>query len=420
MPGNYSKRKYNRDNWNEDAGLYSSNTDLSANLMFQIGWCGGLLSSHPLLVKGNILTRQRAARTLETVCREGISPSGLFWSFCRGNGQWASEGLDHPNGPHAANWHLMRRDGDALFHGLKQLQWLEKGAGALGIPQAHLQQMEQALERVAQALVEIWNRHGQWGQYCDQETGELRVGGTSGAASVPAALELAARKFGCPEYRRVAQEGGRLFEAEFLQKGLTCGAPGDALQCPDSESAAALLESFVALWEGSEDEFWLEAATRTARQLASWVMPCDYEFPRGSVFEQMQMGTTGTVMANIQNRHSAPGLCTGSGLGLLKLFRATGDAAYFYLLRDIARSLPQFLSRPDRPIPAKCGRELPSGWINERVNTSDWDQNIGGVFHGSTWSEVAFMLTILGTPWCLRAARYWVCGSFRSYRSQGR
>jgi hypothetical protein len=50
------------------------------------------------------------------------------------------------------------------------------------------------------------------------------------------------------------------------------------------------------------------------------------------------------------------------------------------------------VSRADRPIHDPSGRPLPPGWINERVNTSDWDDNVGGVFHGSTWSEVALML----------------------------
>jgi hypothetical protein len=41
---------------------------------------------------------------------------------------------------------------------------------------------------------------------------------------------------------------------------------------------------------------------------------------------------------------------------------------------------------------------MPSGWINERLNTSDWDYNVGGVFYGSTWAEVSLMLTCIEIP----------------------
>ncbi|MDW8309953.1 MAG: hypothetical protein RMK20_11330, partial [Verrucomicrobiales bacterium] len=70
------------------------------------------------------------------------------------------------------------------------------------------------------------------------------------------------------------------------------------------------------------------------------------------------------------------------------------------------------VSRADRPVRDPAGRALPSGWINERVNTSDWDENVGGVFFGSCWCEVAMLLTAvelpgvyvrpdLGRVWCL-------------------
>jgi hypothetical protein len=36
--------------------------------------------------------------------------------------------------------------------------------------------------------------------------------------------------------------------------------------------------------------------------------------------------------------------------------------------------------------------------MNERVNTGDWDDNLGGVFYGSTWAEVSLMLTCMEVP----------------------
>jgi hypothetical protein len=36
--------------------------------------------------------------------------------------------------------------------------------------------------------------------------------------------------------------------------------------------------------------------------------------------------------------------------------------------------------------------------MNERVNTSDWLEPIGEIFHGSCWCEVSMMLTYLEVP----------------------
>jgi hypothetical protein len=88
--------------------------------------------------------------------------------------------------------------------------------------------------------------------------------------------------------------------------------------------------------------------------VASWTVSYDFPFPPESTFGKLGMLANGTVLANAQNKHSAPGLCTHSGLSLLRLFRHTGDTSDTWimdLMRDIAHALPQYMSRADRPIP---------------------------------------------------------------------
>ena len=75
-----------------------------------------------------------------------------------------------------------------------------------------------------------------------------------------------------------------------------------------------------------------------------------YPFSADSEFGRLRIGSTGTVFANVQNKHSAPGICTHSGEALLRLLRATGDARYLHALAAIVRALPQCLSRGDRTI----------------------------------------------------------------------
>ena len=189
------------------------------------------------------------------------------------------------------------------------------------------------------------------------------------------------------------------FYRDYVKPGLIHGGTRDALQSPDSESAFALLDSFVTLHETTAEQHWIAKAEATAAQCTSWCMSYNFAFPAASQFGRLGMRTTGSVFPNAQNKHAAPGICALSPNALLRLFRATGKQSYLELLQDIAHAVPQFLSRADRPIVAG-GRAMPPGMMNERVNTSDWEgrEAVGEVFYGSCWCEVAAMLTWTEVP----------------------
>jgi hypothetical protein len=121
----------------------------------------------------------------------------------------------------------------------------------------------------------------------------------------------------------------------------------------------------------------------------------DFEFPPESMFAKAGIRTTGSVYANTQNKHSAPGICTLSGLGLFKLFRATGDRFHLDLLWDIAHGLPQYLPHPLKPL----GDAKP-GHMCERVNMTDWEglERIGETLLMTTWAETSLMLTAIEIP----------------------
>jgi hypothetical protein len=151
----------------------------------------------------------------------------------------------------------------------------------------------------------------------------------------------------------------------------------------------------VALHEATGDAKWLERAGETTRQFSTWVVSYDFKFPPDSMFGKAGIRTTGSVYANTQNKHSAPGLCTLSGLGLLKLFRATGDCFALDLLHDIARGLPQYLPHALKPL----GDATP-GHMCERVNMTDWEgpERIGETLRMTTWAETSLMLTTIEIP----------------------
>jgi hypothetical protein len=241
--------------------------------------------------------------------------------------------------------------------------------------------------------VELWDDNHQFGNFVDSQTGEIQVGGSTSGAIIPAALMLAGQYFENEDYIRVAKESAEYYYQNFVQRGITSGGPGDAMQNPDSESSYAMLESFAILYEHSGEEKWLRYAEEMAQQFASWVISYNYRFPAQSTLGKMGVQTLGSVFANTQNKHGAPGICTHSGIALLRLYRATGNQKYIELLQDIARHIPQNLSHPLKPIEG-----MNMGWMSERVITTDWYEGIGELMYGSTWAETALMLTYIEIP----------------------
>jgi hypothetical protein len=384
-------------------GVFLTESRPGVKYPFQTGWCGGMIATQGLLASRDPQTSDRIRKNLESFFEHAPRPSGLFFGRADLDGTWAADFAADTPRPYTHQWTLTRRQGDALLYLIRQLHELDSD-----VPQAWWD----VLRRAADFWVGLWEREQQFGHFLHQETGEILVGGSASGAVVPAALVAAHAHFGDSRYLETAQASARMFAEEFLAKGLFTGGPGDALQNPDSESLAAYVESCAALYQATAAEEWLRHGHAAAALAATWVMPYNFAFPAESEFGGLDIRSRGSVFANTQNKHAAPGICTHSGLGLLTLFRASGDERLMDLLRDIVRFLPQTVSRHDRPIHDQSGQAMPSGWINERVNTSDWDNNVGGIFFGPCWCEVSVLLSYAELPgvyarsdlrkvWCL-------------------
>lgn len=389
------EQKRNREDWREEEGLFLT-TNLAegqAREVFQTGWCGGILQEAALLA-GQPESLQRARRSLTTISRDALRPNGYLAGKFHLEGGWTADFAYDAEQPWTHRWTLVRRQADALWY-LQVAVDRYVDVTEEPPPDAWVQ----AIRQLAEALCQTWEEEGQLGQFIDIETNEVRLGGSASGALAPAGLVAAGKRFQEKRYGDTARAIAAFYEEHFTRRGITTGGPADAMQSPDSESGASLVESYLALSDDQPDAaYWLECACAAGAQLASWVMPYDFTFPPDSEFGRLSMPSVGSVFANAQNKHSAPGLCTHSGLALFRLYRKTGDIRWLQLVASIARFLPWCVSREDRPIYAFDGRQLPPGWINERVNTSDWDHNVGGVFYGSTWSEVALLLTFVELP----------------------
>jgi hypothetical protein len=376
--------KFNEQNWVEEHGYYSVGMRENIFQDWQIGWTGGMISTYPLLFAGNETSRRHVIRNFDWLFPNGISPSGFFWDSGEKGTKWYGGDMRYSN---TVNRHLIRKSGDALYYITKQLMLMEKE----NIEVKH--SWKSGTYKVADSFVKLWNKWHQFGNFVDSQTGDVVVGGSTSGAVVPAALVLASGYFNNPEFQRVAEVSAEYYYQNFIRKGITCGGPGDAMQNPDSESSYAMLESFMLLYESTRDKKWLDRAEEMANQFATWVMPYDYQFPANSTLGKLGVQTTGMVVANTQNKHGAPGICTHSGVALWRLFRATGNNRYMQLLKEIAFVMPQYLSHPSRPI-----EKMKIGWMSERVSTTDWLEGIGELMYGSTWAETSLMLTYIELP----------------------
>ena len=354
---------------------------------WQCGWVGGGMSSLPLLKHGEALSRERAVQTIDFMTSH-MSPAGFFYGMIE-NGEISDDGFGHEHMKHAL---LIRKNGDALYFLFKHFDVITPKESWIS-----------AAKTCADAFVRLYRRYRDFGQFVNLETGEMTFGGTASGASAIGALVRAWQYFGNEEYLEVAKLAGEKYDSDFIKRGMTYGGPGEALCAPDSESAYAMTESMVLLYEATKEKKWLKYAVDSLHLLSSWIMPYAYRFPEDSELGRLQINTVGSVFANVQNKHSAPGFCTASGDAVYKIYRYTGNQKYLELLRDVVFCLPQCVSTEARPLYSwdREPRKLPVGWINERINTSDWEgaRRIGQVFYGSCWCETSLMLSFSEIIW---------------------
>ena len=379
---------YRDHRWDEDAALFRLNDPGQARMVqiWQLGWVGGGQATLPLLQTGNEESRKRSLRNLETIFSKSQANSGFFYTL--GDGETFTYDQFRPPVPPSMG--LLRKNADWLYMAQRHFEVMEASGDT--VPSRWLEQNR----KQADAFVRLWNDYGQFGQWVDLESGELLVGNSTSAAIASGGLALASKRYGHKPYLHVAEEAGRAYYRDYVLKGYTTGGPGEALSCPDSESAFALLEAYLALYEVTNSQEWLDYAQQLLPICASWVVSYDVEFPKESPLGRAGAKTCGSVVASVQNKHSAPGICTWSGDSLLKLYRATGNPVALDLLTDIAHGITQYISREDRPL-----ARMKAGGICERVNTSDWEGKNkvgGGLFSSCSWSETAVLLTTSQIP----------------------
>lgn len=383
------KEKYQLQNYIEE-GYYSVGVSRNTPLNYwQAGWVGGGMNNYSFLLEDTGIAFERAFSTFRFIFDKLQFSSGWICGIYA-NGNTYGENFDYSTPGTSL---LVRKDADLLYFLVKQAMLLES-RGLLD------KVYRQKLSCLADAFVALFERYGQLGQFIDAKTGEMIVANSASGAIACAGLALAGEFLQKQRFLDTAAALGDYYYHEYVSKGILNGGPGEICQAPDSESAFGMLEGYVQLYETLKDKKWLHYAEETFLQAVTWVMTYDFKFPAESVAARRNIHSLGTVFANAQNKHSAPGICTLSGNSLLKLYRFTGNQEYLYWAKAISHSIPQFVSLPERPVLTLDKTYLPTGYINERVQTSDWEgkETVGGFLNGSNWPEVSMLLTYAEIP----------------------
>lgn len=373
----------------EERRYFSVGTESEAPpACWQSGWVGGGINSYPLLIEDSGTAHRQAISNLHFITENLQYENGWYIPMYT-NGIKYGDGFSEPNNPIL----LVRKDADLLYFMIKQAMYLRAC-------NQHWRNLENSIALQADALVRFHRKNGQLGQFIHMKEERLVQGDTASAAIASAALTLAYEYFGNKEYLDTAEALGELYRNQYLSKGLLNGGPGEICQASDSESAFAFLESCVQLYETTGRAQWLQAAKEAFELAVTWVISYDFQFPEDSTARRLGIHTMGTIFANVQNKHSAPGICTLSGNSILKLYRFTGDQRYLQWLGRISHAISQFVSLDDRPVKSLEGPDLLPGYINERVQTSDWEgkETVGGFLYASNWPEVTMMLTYVEIP----------------------
>lgn len=346
--------------------------------MLTTGWCSGTMTAYGLMRTEDEVSRQRAVKMIDFICEGGISPSGLFYFLFDGE-RWCE--TEEPEYRH------IRPAADAVFFLIKAIE-SERERG-LEHPE-----WEAAVLTNLNAMLGLWLNNRDFGHYVDRQTSEIIASGSAGGALCIACLAKGSAMFGSSDFARAAEEAGRHYYAVHVATGHLNGGPLDIEQAPDSESACAILESFVTLYELTGNRLYLAYAEENADYLASWTMSYDGAFPVDTPLDMLGIQTSGGIIANAQNHHVGPSTATSSMSALLRLYRYGGNLVYLNLLRSITTALQQYVCRFDGHIGS-----LKAGMITEQINLTDALNDAGEIWDVSaSWPQTNILLARAELP----------------------
>jgi len=354
-----------------------------------IGWCCGTMTALPLIKFGGEY-REFALRFIDFLTSHGDSLSGVKYSVYDGNAWMAP---DHPE--YDSGYSHCRFYSDYLYYLGKAIRF-EKEYNDSSHPV-----WEKEFEKGLSILVDLWERERDFGMYWNVEGEQVtldRPGTCAGAFSLLALAE------GCrqyPENKRVAEcfrQACSTYYERFVMTGRCFAGPIDIREADDSESIAALTDSLVQRYRLFGGEEALRQALDAAKLFASWCVNYHPVFPGGSTLEGVNV--CGGVLANVQNRHIGPGICTNSARFVYDLGLITGDERWTALYHRIKAAAINCVSTYDGEF---CGntfdQNFAKGMISEQINMTNSLNAAGETWRVSaSWPATAILLGWFDAP----------------------
>lgn len=353
-----------------------------------IGWCSGSMTALPLLKFGGKY-RDFAVTFLDFLSTHGASPSGVKYPVYDGE-QWMAPG--HPE--YGEQYQHCRFFGDYLYY-LGRAICYEREQG-------HEHPLwEQEFRKGLAILTDLWQRERDFGLYCNPEGPQVMVsvGGTAAGAFCLTALAQGARMY--PEDQKildVLQDACSVYYTRCVLTGRCNGGPVDILMADDSESIAALTNALVQQYQLTGHKEHLDMALKAAEIFTSWVVNYVPPFPGGTMLEGLNV--CGGVLANVQNRHVGPGICTNSAKFIYDLGVITGDSRWTELYFRIKAAAINCVTSYDGEF---CGldfdQQFVKGMLSEQINVTNALNQSGETWRVSAcWPATAVLLGWFDSP----------------------
>jgi hypothetical protein len=339
------------------------------------GWCGGFAAAYAAIRWADLAGDPGFRRMGETMCdyisREGLSPSGVFYSE-NVKGVWlqkvfwgVADGL-HMRNPSEGSCYLALILEHERARGRYRAEW------------------DKALRSNLDAVVRLQRKDGAIPHEIDGKTGKPLswTGATSGAWV--GALAIYSRidedKRRGRKYLAAALAAAKYYAKNYVEKERYVGGPYDTYMAPNMEDPYNLLLAYSEIFTTTGDRTWLGIAQRVADHLLSWRYTHDVRFPDGTICHKQGVKTFHMSPASVSNKH-IQNWDTLADAYLMRLSDRLKDPFYADCALQHLTASTQLVQEGQLP------KGIPYGGQSEQWYATDfnWFGNCGKYSKGNLW-----------------------------------
>jgi len=339
------------------------------------GWCGGFAAAYAAIQWGDLSGNVRFRRMGETMCdyisREGISPSGVFYSE-NVKGIW----LEKVFWGKGTGLHMRNASEGSCY--LALILEYERRRGR------YRALWDEALRSNLEAVLGLQRRDGAIPHEIDGKTGKPLswVGATSGAwvGALAVYSRLDEDKVRGKRYLSAAKKAAAYYLKNYVDKERYIGGPYDTYMAPNMEDPYNLLLAYGELYQTTGDKKWLRAAKRVGDHLLSWRYLYDARFPDGTICRKQKVKTFHMSPASVSNKH-IQNWDTLADVYLLRLSQWLRDPFYADCAKQHLEASTQLVQEGQLP------KGIPYGGQSEQwyATNFNWFGDCGNYAKGNLW-----------------------------------